>query len=571
MSKGGLVNFKMTVLFGVFLASLNLVAWQKDGVPIAAGLGDQTEPKVVVPEGKDYFYVVYTDLKGSGFTDDKIYCAKVDSKTGNYLWSSPVLACQSDSGMWQHAVVGTPSGNVIIAFLDGRLGYGKYRLYVSKIGPARNWEWGPKAVPVCTVDNAADRPQLCLDGSGEGCYVTWTDYRPGDLWVYLAKITKEGEKAFETPICSIPSPRSNPFIMPSGEGILIFWGGWENGTKGVYANRLLKDEFLWGERGKLILPYSSLLQQPNYRQDLFPYPYAVATSSGGAYVFPAEFYETGVQRVDSLGNLFFDSKPQIGTPYLLTSTNDGVVVAYPQPSGVSGSFQRVVGVKIDSSGNLPWGEILTIWGSTIEDTTSYNVPSASLISDYNKGCITAIGGWQLKEENDLIIVHTDSSGHNIGEPVMVCGAPGYQQNPVIVQEPSSKGYLVVWEDGRNGNIDLYAQYIDSTGQVGISEPDRSWEIPNASLFSVEPNPFSKVIKISSEYLVASSEGITFKIYDVAGKLVKSFSLAPHSSLLTTVTIWDGRADTGEPTPPGVYFCRLETKNYQATKKLIKIK
>jgi len=37
---------------------LSLVGWERNGIPIAKGPGDQTDARLIVPEGKDYFYVV---------------------------------------------------------------------------------------------------------------------------------------------------------------------------------------------------------------------------------------------------------------------------------------------------------------------------------------------------------------------------------------------------------------------------------------------------------------------------------------------------------------------------------
>lgn len=46
--------------------------------------------------------------------------------------------------------------------------------------------------------------------------------------------------------------------------------------------------------------------------------------------------------------------------------------------------------------------------------------------------------------------------------VPVCTAAGDQQNPVIVPDLKGGG-IVVWQDGRRGNLDLYAQRVDSLG------------------------------------------------------------------------------------------------------------
>ena len=62
-----------------------------------------------------------------------------------------------------------------------------------------------------------------------------------------------------------------------------------------------------------------------------------------------------------------------------------------------------------------------------------------------------------------------------------------------------------------------------------------------------------------------------KIYDLSGRIVRSFPLlTSHSSLLTSVT-WDGRDKDGKPVPSGVYFARLKSGDKSLTGKLVLIR
>jgi flagellar hook assembly protein FlgD len=63
--------------------------------------------------------------------------------------------------------------------------------------------------------------------------------------------------------------------------------------------------------------------------------------------------------------------------------------------------------------------------------------------------------------------------------------------------------------------------------------------------------------------------VSLKIYNVSGRLVKSFSLfTPHSSLIKGVS-WDGKNDSGERVSSGVYFYELKVGNkFSKTKKLL---
>lgn len=79
---------------------------------------------------------------------------------------------------------------------------------------------------------------------------------------------------------------------------------------------------------------------------------------------------------------------------------------------------------------------------------------------------------------------------------------------------------------------------------------------------IYPNPFRRVVKISSENREVNSEGMTLQIYDLTGRVVKSFPLIPHSALLATGIFWDGRDASGILLPAGVYFCTFEMDGYR---------
>ena len=51
--------------------------------------------------------------------------------------------------------------------------------------------------------------------------------------------------------------------------------------------------------------------------------------------------------------------------------------------------------------------------------------------------------------------------------------------------------------------------------------------------------------------------ITLNIYDVSGRLVKSFSLSTAYSLLPTGVTWDGKDNGDKQVNAGIYFLKVE--------------
>lgn len=90
-----------------------------------------------------------------------------------------------------------------------------------------------------------------------------------------------------------------------------------------------------------------------------------------------------------------------------------------------------------------------------------------------------------------------------------------------------------------------------------------------------PNPFRDRINIRfGSGLRAEKSGIRdeelgISIYDVSGRLVKSFTLSPM--LYAQSLLWDGSDDLGRTVAAGVYFIRLEAADKAIIRKIIRVR
>jgi flagellar hook assembly protein FlgD len=89
--------------------------------------------------------------------------------------------------------------------------------------------------------------------------------------------------------------------------------------------------------------------------------------------------------------------------------------------------------------------------------------------------------------------------------------------------------------------------------------------------SVFPNPFSEQTTINLHGIGHRAEGMELRIYDLSGRLVRSFDLT--SSILHPISTltWDGDSNSGKPLRTGVYFIRLKTRTQSVIKKCLYIK
>ena len=81
---------------------------------------------------------------------------------------------------------------------------------------------------------------------------------------------------------------------------------------------------------------------------------------------------------------------------------------------------------------------------------------------------------------------------------------------------------------------------------------------------IGPNPFSKQTKISFNR-IDKAEDTKLRIYDVTGRLVKSFGeFANHPSLINQI-VWDGRDDNGTILPSGTYLLLIDNQGARETR------
>lgn len=80
-----------------------------------------------------------------------------------------------------------------------------------------------------------------------------------------------------------------------------------------------------------------------------------------------------------------------------------------------------------------------------------------------------------------------------------------------------------------------------------------------------PNPFIQSSVISYQLPVKSK--VSLRIFDVTGRHIRTLVTGDVCSGAHTV-VWDGRNESGMKVSPGVYFYKLETEDFTATKKLI---
>ncbi len=86
---------------------------------------------------------------------------------------------------------------------------------------------------------------------------------------------------------------------------------------------------------------------------------------------------------------------------------------------------------------------------------------------------------------------------------------------------------------------------------------------------LSPNPFRQTITLS--YSLSQAGQVELKVYDLSGRCIKTLLATQRLEPGVHSVTWDGKADNGQKVASGVYFYRLETKDYKSTKKVVRLR
>jgi hypothetical protein len=116
---------------------------------------------------------------------------------------------------------------------------------------------------------------------------------------------------------------------------------------------------------------------------------------------------------------------------------------------------------------------------------------------------------------------------------------------------------VLWEDYQYGNYEIF--YRRGVGLAGLEESENlTSHSLNNTVLTAHPNPFKSQTAI--RFTLPAETKVSLKIYDISGKLVKSFPTNHQTLTPNHCFIWDGTDDFGRKLPAGIYLLRLRASD-----------
>ena len=143
------------------------------------------------------------------------------------------------------------------------------------------------------------------------------------------------------------------------------------------------------------------------------------------------------------------------------------------------------------------------------------------------------------------------------------GLPGQTYVDLRIEWPGSGGSCIT-QDAAGVAV---GQHLTIHEGVLASVGDRS-ETGTFQVSGANPNPFKEMTHLA--FVSPAGCLATFSVYDIRGRLVRTLLDGPVTAGCHTAS-WDGRDESDNEAPPGIYFLRLQTRDGGDTKKVIRMK
>lgn len=334
-----------------------------------------------------------------------------------------------------------------------------------------------------SIASPGSMPQLASDNSG-GAIIIWLG-----ATIYAERINEFGNQVW--PVSRWPfivsasgGAKRNPQIISDGSGgAIVVWEEVQSDIDtDIYAQHVSANgEMLWTQNG---IPVSAAENNQIY-------PQLINDDAGGVIIVWQDYRNTSAdiyaQRLDQFGNPLWslDGIPVCAAendqtfPRFTSDGSNGALIMWVDHRNENTSGTDIYAQKIDLNGNLQWQPYDGLAICTADGDQSYS----QIIHDGSGGAIIAWQDYRIGQR--IYAQKVDATGQPQWQTngVRVCNESDSQNFPEMTENNLGEA-IVVWEDGRNGNSDIYAQALRGDGSlkwpqsVAISTAIDSQSIPH---------------------------------------------------------------------------------------------
>ena len=436
-------------------------------------------------------------------------------------------------------------------------------MYAQRVNSNGVIQWAVNGYAVCTADGNQLYPELVSDGSG-GAIIIWTDTRSGNSDIYAQRVNSSGTAQWTVngvAICTATGEQVSPMLISDGSGgAIIAWRDARSGTNDIYAQRVNSSGTAqWTVNGVVICSATSEQYDSRMSSD----------NAGGAIVTWYDYRNLAdgniyAQRINSSGAVQWtangiaictQSPANQQTPRITSDGSNGAIITWVDPRNDGNG--DIYAQKINGSGTVQW----TTNGVGV-CTASNNQARMEILGDGNGGATIIwdddlaanIGAQKL---NSSGVAQWESNG------IWVCNASGSQHRGHLVSDGSGN-LIVVWDDDRNGSLNIYAQKIGDNPTISSIFPNTANNSGTVNITNLAGNNFSSFQTIclsksgqtnigATNTTAVSNTQITCS-FDLTGKYLGQWNVVLADTDTNSVTLINGftitpSGPTGMPSKP----------------------
>jgi hypothetical protein len=468
-------SFRLALILAAsltLLPQIALAAWPHDpnngNVPVCAASGTQYYQAIASDGAGGAFVAWMDDRNGAGYD---VYAQHV-SATGAMLWTvNGVAVCTATGDQDVPMLVADGAGGAIVTWYDFRSG--TEDIYAQRFNAAGVAQWTANGVAICTAVGSQVFPVLVSDGAG-GAIIGWQDNRNGSSPdIFAQRVNAAGATQWTAngvAVCTSGGSQTAPTIASDGSGgAILAWTDARSGTLDIYAQRVNgAGTTLWTLNGASLCNATS----DQYTQTM------IADGAGGAIVCwedgrGSSGFDIYAQRVNAAGVTAWQGNGLAVCaasidqtyPVIATDGSGGAIIAW-QDSRNGPTNVDIYAQRVSANGAPQW----LANGVGVRVTTN----SASTPQICADGFGGAIITWPDFRNGaiDVYAQRVSGAGSPMWDPngMAISTAAGNQNGPVVVTDGAG-GAVFAWQDNRAlAASDIYAQRIDSFGNLGSPEP-----------------------------------------------------------------------------------------------------
>ena len=420
-----------------------------------AGTADQRGPGIAI-DGSGSFVITWEDYRNGNMD---IYAQRYNS-TGTPQGSN--FKVNDDAGttyQWSPAIALDGSGNFIIIWQDNRSG--NYDIYAQRYNSVGTPQGSNFIVNTDAGTANQWSPAIAMDGSGN-FVITWEDLRNGNYDIYAQRCNSSGTllgSNFKVNTDVGTADQFAPAIAMDGSGnFVITWEDYRNGNPDIYAQR-------YNSAGT---PQGSYFQVNTDAGTADQGGTAIAMDGSGNFVI------TWIDERNVDSDIYAQLYNSAGTPQgsnFKVNTDAGTTDQWGPAIAIDGSGNFVITWEDLRNGNF---DIYAQQYNSAGTPQGFNFKvNSDAGTTYQYASAIAMDGsgnffiiWQdYRNGNmDIYAQRYNSAGSPQGTNFKVPADAGTaaQEYPAIAMDGSGN-FVITWEDSRNGNMDIYAQRYNSAG------------------------------------------------------------------------------------------------------------